>query len=524
MNTAHIAPASSNPRPLPIWALLGVVLIIVGCKLWLVASFSSPLPFLDQWKGEGKELVQPWLHGQFQPSDTFKPFNEHRILPSRLLVLGLFQANAGQWDAQVQMIAGVALHAACAFVLGAVLWPWFGSRRAPALGFALLVIFALPFGWQNTLWGFQSQFYFLILLTLLTFWGLGLHAPLTARWWLGVVSGVAACTSMGSGGFAGLALLAALGTKAILQPGHHRFSRVWITALAAVLLAGLGFALFTPAETESLTSFRKPSFGEFLNGFALRLSWPNVSSPFFALLAYAPFVALLGWHLRHRSTVASRRTDDPAPEDFLFPLGFWVILQAAALAYSRNHVMASVISRYMDLLAPGALVNFCCLWRLLDLVSAGKPTLRFRRIASAILIAWTAITLLGLVPISQRNVRTDLPALLRMHKAQALALRTFLVTDATKDLGGKALFGVPESEMESLANLLRDPAMRDALPVGLGIRRTETPPGPLTVAAQILTDAWQIVLGSGVLILGIGVARQHSQRREILLDAVPTAL
>jgi len=77
--------------------------------------------------------------------------------------------------------------------------------------------------------------------------------------------------------------------------------------------------------------------------------------------------------------------------------------------------------------------------------------------------------------------------------------------------------------MASLATLLRDPVMRDSLPVGLGIRRAEVPPGPLTVAAQTLTDGWQIVLGSGLLILGLGLARSRPGRRAAIPDSVPVA-
>jgi len=81
--------------------LIAVCLIIVGCKFWLIASDSSPLPFLDQWKGEGAEVLRPWINGTLRITDLFAPFNEHRMVPTRLLALGLFEANAHQWDGHV---------------------------------------------------------------------------------------------------------------------------------------------------------------------------------------------------------------------------------------------------------------------------------------------------------------------------------------------------------------------------------------------------------------------------------------
>ncbi len=503
----------------PRLALLGLVLAIIGAKLWLINSFSSPLPFLDQWRSEGRELLQPWLHGQFQWADLIKPSNEHRILPTRVLVLGLFEVNAQQWDAQVQMLAGALLHGACAFLLGVVLLRWFGQARAPVLYGALFLLFGLPFGWQNTLWGFQSQFYFLIFFTLLSFWGLALHAPLSAGWWLGAAAGLAACLSMGSGGFAGLALAAAIGVKMVVRPGIWHSSRIWLTAAIAVLLAAIGFALFTRAEGELLASFHRPSVGGFLHSFALRLSWPNVFSPLFALLAYGPFVALFWWHFRQRR--APGKGAEPTPEDFLFPFGFWVILQAAALAYSRNHVVTSIISRYMDLLAPGVLVNFCCLWRLLELTALERTETRSRWTNPALLGGWAVVVLIGLGPITQRNLRSDLPGLLRINEAQVLALRKFFATDETKTLGGKATFGVPESEMEPLANLLRDPAIHASLPVGLGVRTTEPAPGVLTATVRILADAHQLVFGGGVLVLSLGLMTERARRRKTELRTGP---
>ena len=491
------SPVSTHRRAASVlWQLAAICLLILGAKLWLIGTYSSPLPFLDQWKGEGDQLLRPWMRGELRLADFFIPFNEHRILPTRLLVLALFEANARQWDAQVQMIAGAAVHTGCACVLGAFLAARLGSRRKWLIFAALLALFGLPYDWQNTLWGFQSQFYFLILFSLLTFWGLGGHRAGSACWWVGAAAGLLACVSMGSGGFAGIALGGWLALKLLRDPTARRVRGNWATLAVSVALGGLALALYTPPTSTSLSSLHAPTFGAFLHGIGLHLGWPTAGSALFALPASAPIVILLGIYLRQIRRPSAAPTDHSL-EEFLFPLALWVLLQAAALAYCRNVPAAGLISRYMDLFALGTLVNFAALLRLLDL-AAPRWT---HRAALAGTIAWTSLTVLGLTTLTQRNLRRDLPNLNQMQRVQAAAIRQFQLTDQIGAFGGKRVFGLTPDEFAILADLLRDPLIRDTLPAGLGLRRTPAPPGPLSTTAQTLAGGWELPIGAGLLII-----------------------
>ena len=73
--------------------LLALFLIIVGAKFVLISRYSSPLPFFDQWQGEGKNLLIPWVEGRLTCSNLFAAHNDHRFLWTRLLVLRLFVPN-----------------------------------------------------------------------------------------------------------------------------------------------------------------------------------------------------------------------------------------------------------------------------------------------------------------------------------------------------------------------------------------------------------------------------------------------
>jgi len=509
-------PSTHPDRRVSVFAqLIAVCLIIVGCKFWLIASDSSPLPFLDQWKGEGAEVLRPWINGTLRITDLFAPFNEHRMVPTRLLALGLFEANAHQWDGQVEMVVGAMLHATCAFILGLILLRRLGDGNRLPIFAILLVLFSLPFGWQNTVGGFQSQFYFLILFTLATLCGLGWNAAGTWHWWGGVAAGLIACITFGSGGFAGLALAGWLGLKLLTDSAAWRQRANWITPGIALTLGLLGFALYTPTQNEAIIALHSRSPGHFLYGLGIRLAWPNTVSPFLALPAFAPFAALLWVRLREIRSDGLAKLGHQL-DDLLFPLGFWVILQTAAVAWARNGPAASVVSRYMDLLALGCLVNFCCLLQLAAL-AAGTSALRWKRRAVIMCaIVWSGLTLAGLTQLIDRNIRVDLPGLRQVQRAQILAIRKFLISDQIADLGGKRTFGLSPADLELLAGLLRDPVIQDILPTGIGVRRAVVPTGPLSAASRALADAWALVLATGGLVWILASASRFSMRRRSL--------
>ena len=93
--------------------------------------------------------------------------NEHRIFFTRLLALGLLMAN-GQWDPQLQQVVNTGLHAMTALVVAMMFWRASDGRRLNLVVVFCAVLFTLPFGWENTLAGFQSSFYLLLLFSVLS--------------------------------------------------------------------------------------------------------------------------------------------------------------------------------------------------------------------------------------------------------------------------------------------------------------------------------------------------------------------
>ena len=430
--------------------LLALFCLVLGAKFCVMRACSSPLPFFDQWNGEGVDLLQPWLHGNLHWSNLFAFHVQHRIVLTRLFVLGLFQANGGQWDTQVEMIVAAGFHALCAVVLGAVLARRLGPAMEDRLLVVLALLFMLPFGWENTLsGGFQSQFYFLLGLSFVTIWGLGTQRPFAPGWWLGVGTAVLSYVSMGSAPLTPLAVAAA----AVLQwrqPGRDpRAGRV--TLGAAILLCAVGFGLCIGVDPNA--SLQPRSASAFVEKFLGLLGWPNPTA-LAAPLAYAPWAFLLVRRLRdpHRPAGAAER--------ILLPLGIFTLLNTAAIAFGRNQYRGLLVSRYMDVLSIGAFVNFACL-----LQFAGETrTAREHAWVRAAGAGWLGLLAFGLGPLTAHNFNVDLP-FMRSCNAQEDANVAALVAHPDPALTrGKNAFDYQCQDARLMMRLVQDPLVRAVLP------------------------------------------------------------
>ncbi|MFL6538960.1 MAG: hypothetical protein ACJ8JD_12360, partial [Chthoniobacterales bacterium] len=185
-------------RTRPAAGLIAVFAIVLGARLWLIDRTGSEVPILDQWDAEGAFLLKPFVQGSLRLADLFAPHNEHRLVLTRLWSLLLFVLN-GQWDPFLEIVVNAVLVASIAVVFAFAASRLFPDRQRAYVLVAVTMWAALPYAQENTIWGFQSQFYFLLLFSLLAIWTL-LNAK--RDWRLIVIGGAAAliaCFSMISG-------------------------------------------------------------------------------------------------------------------------------------------------------------------------------------------------------------------------------------------------------------------------------------------------------------------------------------
>lgn len=262
-------------------------------KLLMLQRCVNPLPYYDQWEAEAAAVYVPYYEHVLRIPDLFHPHNSHRIFFTRVYDLALLLLNR-QWDSQLQMVLNAVIH--CATVAG---FAWLmaglmGRRYWLFIWVPFAIAVMSPFGWENALWGFQSQFYFLLLFSLLTICLLG-SRPLSSPWRCGVFAGVCALFTMASG----LLAFVAVGAVAILEilkkRREWRFHFPTVAVCGALAFAGL-LLVGTNYDVEHNASAR--SLKEFFTSLGNNLSWPIGLRPWLAPFNLFPLLLLAWVYLR----------------------------------------------------------------------------------------------------------------------------------------------------------------------------------------------------------------------------------
>jgi hypothetical protein len=468
-----------RPGDFPRLLALGVCFVfLTSIKLWISERFASDLPNWDQWDAEGLYLLLPWQQGTLSFLDLFAPHNEHRIALTKLWALLLVGVN-GQWDARIQMLFNGAVHSLIAVGLWAWLQPLLGSRWARLLWVvALLATFAPPHAWQNNLGGFHSQQYFLLGLSLL-----GLDRTLRCNqgspgWFFGIGCLVLALFSMASGpAAAAVALVAVL---AFNGPPLKSLRRFWPTALACVIVVALGIAL--NVRFVGHDGLRAHSFHDFALSLWRALQWPVTFFAPFAVLSYAPWLALcLNLAFARTPFLADRR----AP--VLAAAGGWVVLQFLAAAYARGANGAWPASRYFDTHTFGLLVNLAILLMVLShLRASSSGWFSARTVLRTALVVWCVGVGAGLGLHARRVLTGDLPAVRAWFEASTRNTRLYL---GTGDRQWMQEPEIPYPSADVLVARLSHPELTRILPVSVARHLTLVPDTAEGFAAERASPA-----------------------------------
>lgn len=435
------------------WLLaLALFLMIFGARLVVIERFGSDLPFWDQWDKEGDKLYAEWF-GARDAKHLLLPHNEHRILPTLVLNLGLVHLT-GQWDARLQSVVSAALNAAV--LAGFFLWL---SRHLTRgwLGATALVIAAVgvaPIPWENIVSGFQTQFYFLIGFSLLALGGLLLAPAFSWRWWGAIVCAGLALVSMGSG----LLCAAPVAALVLLRVRERSAPRRALVATLAVALAlgAAGAALHTRVAYHEALHARSAEM--FLVYVARCLSWPLPQYPWLGPLLWLPWFVLAATRLaafvRGRTSATDGEHAPTPANDFLLAAGLWVLAQIAAVSYSRSGTGEFPASRYGDVLALGFIVSFCACAAL-----AG----RFRW-APWLAAAWLIPAGTSLALATRHSWTVSLPAKKSELVAYEENVRQFVATGVFVKPEHPAL---PYPSADALARILRREPIRAILPASV---------------------------------------------------------
>lgn len=453
MNPVSVPAAHGRPRWLtPVL----VALLVASAQLWLVAVAGTDIPAYDQWDVEGGQLYPHWRKGTLTAGSLLEAHNEHRIVWTHLLNLVLFAANGNRWDPLVQQAAGALLHGTLA---GLLVW-WLGMMPGLRGWFSWVVGLAmLPLAaWHNALWGFQSQVYFVLLFSLSALWWLT-QEDRWPGWVAGWIAAMAAMLAMGAGLLIAPALLACWGLRGL----ERRWQLGRIGGGLILLLAAWWLFVPVPAHAE----LRSGSLLTFLAAFGWLAGWPHVGQPLAAMVMILPMFLII------QGRLAGWRVAE-AGEDFLLAVGFWVLLLAGGLAWSRGggaEFLAGVPSRYVDFVVLLPLVNLACLLLLQKSLHAR------RRLSLTLAGCWLGFLMIGWLGISAEALRRVIVPRARDRDGPVQLIQQFQRTGDGTVYAGTARLLVPHPDLSAVQRVIDDPRMRGALPPSL---QPEAQRGPLT--------------------------------------------
>lgn len=454
--------ATSSPRRawppchrLP-WLLAATALfvLVVAGRVVLVSLFSESIPYWDQWDAEGAFLLKPWIEGTWEWNRLFDPHNEHRIAFTRLFALLLFEANDGQWDNLVGAYFNTLLYAGAAVLAFCLLAPGFATRWAKAAFFVLLLALAwLPYGHDNTLVGFQNQFYLMGAFALLAI-AVAAHARDSA--WLPaklVAVVVPGLFTMASGLLGAVAAVPVLLARALA--GGLRWRNAAATGAVLLAIAAGGYLLVPHLAGHD--ALKAPDAATWLASFGKSLAWP-LSNSYKGLWPLWLPTAVALWHfLRERRATPQQLT--------ALGLSGWVLLQCAAIAYSRGGDMAIVSGRYLDTLALGLVANGWLALQLAEGVARGNGS-RLTRMMPAVPLA---LLTLVLALAFDRHTPADLTGAAhrwRLSVEQTINVRNYLRSGDRSHLD-KPRLHIPYPLASRLATLLDDPTLQAILPASV---------------------------------------------------------
>ncbi len=458
---------------------------IFGTKLWLINKYGNATPFWDQWDAEAASLYVPFHNGTLSLGDLLAPHNEHRILSTRLLALAELVLN-GIWNPLLQMVVNAVLHVITLVLAILLMTQVIGRKYLPALLVFSALLFALPFGWENTLAGFQAQFYFVLLFSILSLWFTTTHEPFSAKWFIGLLFSGLAFFSLASGVFC-IAASAAVSFIFYIFGYRRTLGQLLASALLTVFFViGVHFTPVIPAHQV----LKAGSAGQFLKAFFHILWWP-CPNKFLGLLQNAPVILFGLWMVKKK----------PAAKDnqwFLVAILIWMIGTVASVAYGR--AVAPLSPRYLDLFTIAVLLSFVCL--LLLIKECPQKMKKYAYVAATVWILSVGTCA------EVYNSRPNFPSL-QIKKDQSTAeeinARNYVVTGNISCLEDKPWLDIPYPVPEHLASILNNPQVRSILPSNIAPPDRPIKEGYFDGFVAWLLANYSIFIGIGILAAVIGV-------------------
>ncbi len=420
--------------------ITAVIIAVTGARFSLINRCGSDVPWGDQWYGEVERTYKPWLQGNFHIAELFGTHNEHRIVATRLLDIAMLQAN-GHWDPRMQQVVNTVIILAALLVLLRHMAKYFPPQKLLIAAGLIIAFWGSDYFWENTLCGFQSPFYFLLLFSLIHVLQTVCARPFSKGWWFGHIAGLCNLFTMAAGLISACAVIGWLmwcRLRAKESAAGDSFTLIWNIIILAL---GCWLLPYSPTVGHIGSTLSVDRLQALLHC----LSWPILKWQF-GLLVWAPGFLYLG--------LAISRPSSRANQSWLVALVLLSLLFVLATVLARD----GVPSRYGDIFALGILTNFLCLMTWLSYE-------RLRWVIIILSILWLVLVLLGLrhqeklafeVTLQQENMR---------QRGRADTIRQYLLDGDAMPLRKNDQFS--ELDIGVLQTIQETPALREILPFSI---------------------------------------------------------
>jgi len=494
------------------WLLaLLVCLFVVESRLYTIKRFGVQEPYMDSF-GEIEDYL-PAVRGDWASvfAKSLRPNNEHRIVLTRWTNIGLFLLDGEKWD----LLTEACFNAILAGLLAAALFVgagrYFNGLAFLFFAFVLVLAFGLPISYENIIWGFQSQHFYFILLSVVAISCLVGVKPLSRVSWFGLLAGALSCLTLASGFFGLLSVLAVFGLMAMRREYRSRGLALAAAVCLLLLVAAMPLLFGVPSDP----TYRAHSAVQFLWALAGNLAWPNIGPSLrgFGLLIQLPFLAL--------GIAALLRTQVlPRSSYVIVGLGIFNALIAVTLAYARGAYIPYV--RYFDYNALNLVVNGTALLELGRLQLFPRLSGVWKRV---IFLGWAALAMAGCWVLAGQAWNHDLP----LQKAELInersAIHAFFTTHdpevlASPDLKGTFPFDAQYAKFT--ASSLSNPEVYRFLPNAMKpeFGRLDNREPLSEIRRDILRRSDYLLVGVSVLIAIVAAAMLLADRsiRAVLLN------
>ena len=436
-----------------VFSFIGAALIILGAKLSLIHYYGSDLPFWDQWDTEPQLLYIAYDQGNLLWSTLFSPHNEHRIFFSRLWALTLYVINQ-QWDAHLQTVANAFLHTFFGLWLVWILWKLNEKKELWIMLGVCVLILAAPFAWENTLFAFQSSFYFLLGFSSMAILLIPQNQPFSKAWMMGIFFAVLSLFTMGSGFFAAMVSMALIVIRAFRERRITWRDGVSLIFCLLILLAGM--LLIQVPEGHAV--LRPKTFSDFMTALGKDLSWPWIDVPFVFPILWSPFIIL-----SYRIGIGKKGNC----QGILFLLWVWVCgpsCSASPWPMPEAFEGSGPASRYMDSLSLIPAVNILAAHYLYRQSTTNLTKRKGFMIACSFWYAFFVIGFLNLLINGSIEGFSNAGASLAR---QSERVSQYLVSEDDNVILKARHMEIPYPDAQKLTLLLSDPAIRELLPASV---------------------------------------------------------